>query len=58
MKGEVARLYGAWNEERGVANRRTIVIDKQGRISAVDQTEHNGIARDQREVVAAASRAG
>ena len=57
MKGEVARLYGAWNEERGVANRRTIVVDKQGRISAIDQTEHNGIARNQHEVIAAAARA-
>jgi peroxiredoxin len=54
MKGEVARLYGAWNEERGNANRKTIVIDKEGRITALDQTEHAGIARDMPEMMAAA----
>ena len=58
MKGEVSRLFGAWNEERAVANRRTVVIDKHGTISSIDQTEHNGIARNQKDVIAAASRAG
>lgn len=53
MNGEVARLYGAWNE-RGFANRKTVVIDKEGRVAATDQTEHAGIARDMPEMVAAA----
>jgi peroxiredoxin len=30
MKGEVARLYGAWNEEAAMAKRLTVVIDKDG----------------------------
>jgi peroxiredoxin (alkyl hydroperoxide reductase subunit C) len=33
--GAVAKLYGAFNEERGCANRVTVVIDKDGTI--VDQ---------------------
>jgi len=30
--GEVARLYGAFDEERGCARRVTVVIDRDGRI--------------------------
>lgn len=29
-KGEVAKKYGVYNEERGTANRAVIVVDKQG----------------------------
>lgn len=46
MNGEVARTYGAWNE-RGFANRRTIVIDGKGTIIALDETANPGVARDQ-----------
>jgi peroxiredoxin len=53
MNGDVARTYGAWNE-RGFANRRTIVIDKSGKIASLDQTEHAGIARDMEQIQAAA----
>lgn len=57
MNGAVARLYGAWNEERGIANRRTVVIDKDGTITALDQTANPGVARDQQGLMAEASRA-
>ena len=30
--GEVAKAYGAFNEERGCANRVTVVIDKDGKV--------------------------
>ncbi|MBI2862816.1 MAG: redoxin domain-containing protein [Chloroflexi bacterium] len=30
IKGEVARLYGCWNEEAGRAERMTVVIDRHG----------------------------
>jgi len=30
MKGDVARLFGAWNEDAAVARRLTVVIDKDG----------------------------
>jgi peroxiredoxin (alkyl hydroperoxide reductase subunit C) len=46
MNGEVARAYGAWNE-RGFANRRTVIIDGEGKIIALDETANPGVARDQ-----------
>ena len=58
MNGAVARLFGAWNEERGIANRRTIVIDKDGVIVAIDQTANNGVVRDQQELMVATTQAG
>ena len=50
MKGEVARLYGAWNEELGFAERLTAVIDPSGTIVYV---VHNpaGAARDHHEAL-------
>lgn len=32
-KGEVARRYGVWIEEAGIANRGTFVIDRDGRVA-------------------------
>jgi alkyl hydroperoxide reductase subunit AhpC len=29
-KGQVAQLYGVYNDQRGTANRSVFVIDKQG----------------------------
>lgn len=29
-KGEIAKAYGVYNEERGTANRSVFVIDKEG----------------------------
>jgi len=52
IKGEVAASYGAWNEQFGVAERLTVVIDKDGIIRYV---VHNGMpeARDHKEAIAA-----
>jgi peroxiredoxin len=52
MKGDVARLYGAWNEAAGVAERVTVVIDKDGKVTYV---QHNGFveARDPKLAIAA-----
>jgi peroxiredoxin len=38
-KGDVARLYGAWNEELAVAERLTVVIDKDGIVRYVAMGE-------------------
>jgi peroxiredoxin len=52
MKGQVAQLYGCWNEAAGIAERLTVVIDKDGTIRYV---EHNGPGqiRDQKNALAA-----
>lgn len=52
MKGDVAKLYGCWNEAIGIAERMTVVIDKDGKITYV---EHNGPGqiRDQKNALAA-----
>ena len=52
MKGAVAQLYGAWNDTFGLAERLTVVIDKDGIIRYVI---HNGVAqgRDHKEAAAA-----
>ena len=52
MKGDVAKLYGCWNEAVGLAERLTVVIDKDGVITYL---VHNNLAqgRDQKEALAA-----
>jgi peroxiredoxin len=52
MKGDVAKLYGAWNEAIGIADRLTVVVDKHGKVTYV---EHNSPAqiRDQKKALAA-----
>ena len=52
MKGDVAKVYGCWNEAAGIAERLTVVIDKEGKITYV---EHNspGQIRDQKLALAA-----
>ncbi len=35
MKGTVATAYGCWNAERAIAERMTVVIDKDGKITYV-----------------------
>jgi mycoredoxin-dependent peroxiredoxin len=54
MKGQVAQLYGCWNEAAGIAERLTVVIDPAGKITYV---EHNSPAeiRDQKKALAALS---
>jgi peroxiredoxin len=39
IRGEVARLYGAWNEDAAVAQRLTVVIDKDGVVRYVAMGE-------------------
>jgi peroxiredoxin (alkyl hydroperoxide reductase subunit C) len=43
--GEIAKTYGAFNEDRGCANRVTVVIDEQGTIVDRFDTENLGTAR-------------
>jgi peroxiredoxin (alkyl hydroperoxide reductase subunit C) len=52
MKGDVAKLYGCWLEAAAIAERMTVVIDKDGIIQYVI---HNnaGQMRDHHEAVAA-----
>lgn len=52
MKGDVAKIYGCWNEAGAFAERLTVVIDKAGKITYV---EHNGPGqiRDQKLALAA-----
>jgi mycoredoxin-dependent peroxiredoxin len=51
-KGEVAKKYGAYIEEAGVATRATFVIDKNGKI-AHKVVNHPGQARNQEEYLEA-----
>jgi mycoredoxin-dependent peroxiredoxin len=51
-KGEVARKYGAYIEEAGVATRATFVIDKNGTVAHKVVT-HPGEARNQDEYLQA-----
>ncbi len=43
--GEVAKAYGAFNDERGCANRVTVVIDKDGTVVDSFATENLGTPR-------------
>jgi mycoredoxin-dependent peroxiredoxin len=51
-KGEVARKYGAYIEQAGVATRATFVIDKNGKVAHKVVT-HPGEARNQDEYLEA-----
>jgi peroxiredoxin len=51
-KGDVARQYGAYIEEAGVATRATFVIDKNGKV-AHKVVVHPGEARDEQEYLEA-----
>lgn len=44
--GETAKAYGAFNEDRGCANRYTFVLDAAGVVREVINTESLGIARE------------
>lgn len=52
MNGAVAKLYGAWNEAVALAERVTVIVDKDGVVQFV---QHNGLAqaRDQKQAIAA-----
>jgi peroxiredoxin len=51
-KGEVAKKYGAYIEEAGIATRATFVIDKDGKVAHKVVT-HPGEARNQDEYLEA-----
>jgi peroxiredoxin len=51
-KGEVARLYGTWNEDLALAERLTVVVDKDGVIRFLTRSEILK-PRDHREALAA-----
>ena len=51
-KGEVARLYGTWNEDLALAERLTVVMDKDGIIRYLTRSELLK-PRDHREALAA-----
>ncbi|HEV8609387.1 MAG TPA: redoxin domain-containing protein [Thermoanaerobaculia bacterium] len=44
-KGDVAKKYGAYNEERGFANRTAFIVGKDGRIREIVASE-TPVARD------------
>ena len=49
-KGSVAKAYGLYLEDRGIARRATVVIDKEGKVSWVKEHEAQ---RDNQELLAA-----
>jgi len=51
IKGDVARKYGAWNEQVGAAERLTVVVDKNGKVTYVTRSENLGTPRDQMEAL-------
>lgn len=51
MKGDVARQYGAWNENSAFAERLTVVIDKNGKINFMDRSPAVPTARDQQKMI-------
>jgi peroxiredoxin len=51
MNGKVAREYGAWNEEAGLASRLTVLIDKNGKIAFMDRSPSIPTARDQQKLM-------
>jgi peroxiredoxin len=44
--GEVAKAYGAFNESVGVANRYTFVLDEDGVVQRVINTDELGVGRE------------
>ena len=44
-KGDVAKKYGAWNEERGFANRTAYIVGRDGKIREIVANEAP-VARD------------
>ena len=44
--GEIAQAYGVFNDERGCANRATFLIDIEGTVVDVFETQSLGVARE------------
>ena len=53
--GAVAQAYGAFNEQVGVADRWTFVLDEQGTITDIFNSEGLGVARNYADYVTALS---
>lgn len=55
-KGEVAKKYGVWIEDKGINERAIIIVDKQGKIAYIDvhdigeQPENAQIIEELREI--------
>jgi peroxiredoxin len=47
MNGAVARDYGAWNEQLGIAERLTVVIDENGNVKFTQRSDTLLTERDQ-----------
>ena len=56
MKGDVARSYGAWNEQAALAERLTVVVDKEGRVAFVDRSPGIPTPREQQKMFDAIKR--
>ncbi|MFN8559440.1 MAG: redoxin domain-containing protein [Dehalococcoidia bacterium] len=52
-KGDVAKKYGAWNEQVGAAERLSVVVGKDGKVTYVTRSENLGTPRDQKQALAA-----
>jgi peroxiredoxin len=44
--GAVSQAYGAFNEALGCANRRTVVVDRDGRVADIFETDNLRTPRD------------
>jgi mycoredoxin-dependent peroxiredoxin len=53
MNGDVAKKYGAWSEQFGLAGRLTVVIDEEGKVKFSDQSPDGRTARDPAKTLAA-----
>lgn len=53
MKGDVAKQYGAWNNDLGLSERLTVVIDRDGTVRYVDRSPDLKTARDHKKVLEA-----
>ncbi len=51
MNGAVARQYGTWNEQAGIAERLTVVIDKNGKVAFTDRSPSIPTPRDQQKML-------
>jgi peroxiredoxin len=56
-KGEVARLYGCWNEDLAAAERLTVVLDRNGVVTYVTRSPSLATPRDQLEALRAVQEA-
>lgn len=54
--GATARSYGSFNEEKGVANRMTYVLDEVGAVQEIIDSGSLGVAREMEAYVEALSR--